>query len=115
MSTEEIHGILFLFVIVFLLRDIVRLVIDFEKEFRRRVRKRLDFWESLKHGAVFVERLQTERDNPFLPIRHQETVRVLETRINQYGETWVKYQREGDNGIWYCPAQDFDKLYVKKQ
>lgn len=115
MSTEVIHAILFLSLIGWILIYFIWRVIDFKKELRRRDRERLEFLESLQHGVVFVERLQAERNNPFLPIRQQKTVTVLETRINKYGETWVKYREDGDNDIlWYCPAQNFEKMYVKK-
>lgn len=50
----------------------------------------------------------------FCPSANKKTVTVLETRINQYGETWVKYQIEDDDGIGYCPAQNFDRLFEKK-
>ena len=114
MSTEVIHAILFSSLIGWLLIYFIWGLIDFKKELKRRDRERLEFLKSLQHGAVFVERLQAERNNPFLPIRQQKTVTVLETRISQYGETWVKYQIEDDDGIGYCPAQNFDRLFEKK-
>lgn len=113
MSTEVIHAILFLSLMGWLLIYFIWKQIDFMKELRRRDREWSEFLESLQHGAVFVERLQAERNNPFLPIRQQKTVTVLETRINQHGEIWVKYQIENDNEIWYCPAQNFDRLFEK--
>lgn len=113
MSKEVIHAIPFLSLMVWLLIYFIWKLIDFKKELRRRDRELSEFLESLQHGAVFVERLQAERDNPFLPIRQQKTVTVLETRINQYGEIWVKYQIENDDEIWYCTAHNFDRLFEK--
>ena len=113
MNTEVIHAIPFLFLMGWLLIYFIWNLIDSKKELRRRDRERSEFLESLQHGAVFVERLQAERDNPFLPIRQQKTVTVLETRINRYGEIWVKYQIEDDDSIWYCPAKNFDRLFEK--
>ena len=113
MSEDVLLAILYIFMAVSLVVYAAYCFKEAKKAFRERDERRVDFLGSLKHGAVFVERLLPERDNPFLP--HQpRVVTVLETRINKYGETWVKYQEEGNPAIWYCPAQNFDKLYVKQ-
>lgn len=113
MNEDVLLAILYLFIAISLVAYSVYCFKEAKKEFRLRDERRVVFLESLKHGAVFVERLRPERDNPFLP--HQaKVVTVLETRINKYGETWVKYLEEENSAIWYCPAQNFDKLYVKQ-
>lgn len=113
MNEDVLLAILYLFIAISLVAYSVYCFKEAKKEFRLRDERRVVFLETLKHGAIFAERLLPERDNPFLP-RQQKNVTVLETRINQYGETWVKYQEEGNPVIWYCPAQNFDKLYVKQ-
>lgn len=113
MSTEEIHGILFLFVIVYLLIYFVRSVIDFKKELRRRDRERSDFLESLQPGNVFVERDGSCWDNPFEEEYQPNTVRVIETRSNKYGDIWVKYQIDCSGDILSCSAQAFDGVFKK--
>ena len=113
MNGEFILLIIYAIVILALFYYFVYLIIESKKEFLSRDKRRKDFLGSLQHGSVFVERFIPERDNPFLPSQ-QKHVRVIETRINGCGETWVKYQIEDDDQIWYSPAQNFEKMYVKK-
>ena len=113
MSTEEIHVILFLFVIVYLLIYFVWSVIDFKKELRRRAREMSVFLESLQPGNVFVERESSCWDNPFEEEYQPNTVRVIETRSNKYGDRWVKYQIDCSGEILSCSAQVFDGVFKK--
>lgn len=112
MNGEFILLIIYAIVILALFYYFVHLIIESKKEFLSRDKRRKDFLGSLQHGSIFVERSIPERDNPFLrqDLKH---VVVLETRVNKYGEIWVKYQIENDDGIWYCPAQNFDRLFEK--
>ncbi len=57
-----------------------------------------EFIESLKPDSVWVEKEFYRPLNPF-EVPNPETVTIIETRYNHYGELWVRYKLHSGTGI----------------
>lgn len=54
------------------------------------------YLKSLIPGSIWVEREQHLPENPFfVESQNLEMVKIIETRMNHFGELWVRYMRQG--------------------
>lgn len=53
------------------------------------------YLKSLIPGSIWVEREQHLPENPFAKSQDLQVVKVIETRMNHFGELWVRYMRQG--------------------
>ena len=66
------------------------------------------YLKSLRPGSIWVEREQYLPENPFKS-HELQVVKVIETRMNRFGELWVRYkQRER---VYEVSAYDFGNVY----
>lgn len=57
-----------------------------------------EFIDSLKPDSVWVEKEFYRPLNPFA-VPNPETVTIIDTRYNHYGELWVRYKLNSGTGI----------------
>lgn len=66
------------------------------------------YLKSLRPGSIWVERGQHLSENPF-ESQDLQVVKVIETRMNHFGELWVRYMQQGHS--LEASAYDFGKVY----
>lgn len=66
------------------------------------------YLKSLIPGSIWVEREQHLPENPF-ESQDLQVVKVIETRMNHFGELWVRYMQQGHSHE--ASAYDFGKVY----
>lgn len=64
--------------------------------------------KSLIPGSIWVEREQHLPENPF-ESQDPQVVKVIETRMNHFGELWVRYVQQGHS--LEASAYDFGNVY----
>ena len=83
-------------------------LIDWKKEIKQTRTEYQKYLRSLIPGSMWIEREQFVSENPFKPYELQK-VKVIETRINHFGELWVRYMRQGH--VYEDRACDFGYVY----
>lgn len=109
MSTLESIGwvVLFMFYIV-VDAYILYILIEWKKEMKQANIEYQKYLKSLIPGSIWVEREQHLPENPF-ESQDLQVVKVIETRMNRFGELWVRYkQRER---VYEVSAYDFGNVY----
>lgn len=109
MSTLESIGwvVLFMFGIV-VETYILYILIEWKREMKQANIEYQKYLKSLIPGSIWVEREQHLPENPF-ESQDLQVVKVIETRMNHFGELWVRYMRQGHS--LEDSAYDFGKVY----
>lgn len=66
------------------------------------------YLKSLIPGSIWIEREQYFPENPF-ESQDLQVVKIIETRMNHFGELWVRYMWQGRS--LEASAYDFGKIY----
>lgn len=109
MSTLESIGwvVLFMFGIV-VETYILYILIEWKKEMKQANIEYQKYLKSLIPGSIWVEREQHLPENPF-ESQDLQVVKVIETRMNHFGELWVRYMQQGHSHE--ASAYDFGNVY----
>ena len=109
MSTLESIGwvVFFIFGIV-ICAYILYTLIEWKKEMEQARIEYQKYLKSLIPGSMWIEREQYFPENPF-ESQDLQMVKIIETRMNHFGELWVRYMWQGRQ--LEASAYDFGKMY----
>lgn len=83
-------------------------LIEWKRELKQAQIEYQKYLKSLIPGSIWIKREQFVSENPFKSYESQKA-KVIETRMNQFGELWVRYmQRER---VYEVSANDFGDVY----
>lgn len=83
-------------------------LIEWKRESKQAQIEYQKYLKSLIPGSMWIEREQYFPENPF-ESQDLEVVKIIETRMNHFGELWVRYMWQGRS--LEASAYDFGKIY----
>lgn len=83
-------------------------LIEWKRESKQAQIEYQKYLKSLIPGSMWIEREQHLPENPF-ESQDLQVVKVIETRMNHFGELWVRYMQQGHSHE--ASAYDFGNVY----
>lgn len=83
-------------------------LIEWKRELKQAQIEYQKYLKSLIPGSMWIEREQYFPENPF-ESQDLEVVKIIETRVNHFGELWVRYMQQ--ERVYEVSANDFGDVY----